>query len=287
MKIAFIGLGIMGSRMAANLLKNGVDLSVFNRSPKPIEELVKQGAKTNSDIQEVIKDADIVFTMLSTPEVVKSVMAKGNNALLNHLKKNAIWVDCSTVNPSFSRSMKTIAGHKQIRFVDAPVAGSKPQAENGELVFFTGGSEKDVQTISPYLQMMGKEVIHIGKVGQASSYKMLVNLMLAQSMIAFSEAIILGEKLGLDKSFLLDTIPDLVVSAPFTKFKAPMIFQDAYDVQFPLEWMHKDLLLASQTAYEHEQPLFLASIAKKLYAKGVKQGLGRLDFSAIHKLLKE
>jgi len=287
MKIAFIGLGIMGSRMAANLLKNGVDLSVYNRSSEAVENLVKKGAKTGSSIREVAKEADIVFTMLSTPEVVKSVMVEGSNGVLTHLKKKAIWVDCSTVNPSFSKSMKMHADQNKIRFVDAPVAGTKPQAENGELVFFVGGNDTDVQTITLYLQMMGKKVMHIGAVGKGASFKMLVNIMLAQSMIIFSEAVVLGVKIGLDKSFLLNTLPNLVVSAPFTKFKAAMISEDKYDVQFPLEWMYKDLHLAAQTAYENGQPLFLANLAKELYAKGVEQGMGRLDFSAIHKLLEK
>jgi len=287
MKIAFIGLGIMGSRMAANLLKNGVDLSVYNRSSSPVEKLIKQGAQTDSSIQEVVKEADIVFTMLSTPEVVESMMIVDDNSVLNSFKEDAIWVDCSTVNPSFSKRMKKLANERNIRFIDAPVAGTKPHAENGELVFFAGGNEIDIQSISPYLQMMGKKVMHIGEVGKGASFKMLVNIMLAQSMIIFSEAVVLGEKIGLDKSFLLDTLSNLVVSAPFTKFKAPMISADNYDVQFPLEWMHKDLHLASQTAYENDQPLFLANLAKELYAKGVEQGLGRLDFSAIHKLLEK
>ena len=286
MKVAFIGLGIMGSRMAANLLKNSIELSVYNRSPEPVEKLVKQGAKTNTSIQEVVKDANIVYTMLSTPEVVKSVMVEGNDAVLDYLKEDSIWVDCSTVNPSFSKSMEIIAKQKQIRFVDAPVAGTKPHAENGELVFFVGGNEKDIQVITPHLNMMGKKAMHIGEVSEGASFKMLVNIMLAQSMIIFSEAVVLGEKMGLDKSFLLNTLPNLVVSAPFTKFKASMISKNNYDVQFPLEWMYKDLHLASQTAYENEHPLFLANLAKELYAKGIEQGLGRLDFSAIHKLLE-
>lgn len=134
---------------------------------------------------------------------------------------------------------------------------------------------------------MGKKTMHVGAVGKGASFKMLVNILLAQSMAIFSEAILLGEKMGLDKQFLLDAIPNLVVSAPFTKFKAAMIKSDNYDVQFPLEWMHKDLQLASLTAYEHKQPLFLANLTKELYAKAIRKGYSRLDFAAIHKLLEE
>jgi len=278
MKIAFLGLGIMGSRMARNLLKNNVDISVYNRSPEPLKELAKAGAKTDSLPSQVVKDADIVFSMLSTPEAVQSVFAA--------MKKGAIWVDCSTVNPSFTKAMEVEAIARGIHFIDAPVAGTKPQAENAELVFFVGGNKKEVEEVRPYLDMMGKKVMHLGGVGQGANFKMLVNLMLAQSMIIFSETILLGEKMGLDKQFLLDTIPNLVVSAPFTKFKAEMIRQDDYGVQFPLEWMYKDLHLATLTAYEYQQPLYMANMAKELYAKATNEGLGRLDFAAIHKVLE-
>ncbi len=285
MKVSFIGLGIMGSRMAANLLKNGTDITVFNRSKDAVNRLVGQGAKTAATLTETVQDADIVFTMLSTPEVVKLIMVDSDSPVLDQMKKDAIWVDCSTVNPSFSRSMSEISMEKSIRFIDAPVAGTKPHAENAELVFFVGGDKNTVQSVEPYLDMMGRKIMHIGEVGHGASYKMLVNMMLAQSMIIFSEAVVLGEKMGLDQSFLLDTLPNLVVSAPFTKFKSAMIAKDQYDVQFPLEWMHKDLHLAATTAYENNHPLYMANLAKELYAQAVNNGMGRLDFAAIHRLL--
>ena len=286
MKIAFLGLGIMGSRMAKNLLKNKVDVSVYNRSPEPLKELAEAGAKIVNTPKQVVKDADMVFSMLSTPEAVQSVFLQEGKALAS-MKKGAIWVDCSTVNPSFTKAMEAEAIARGIHCIDAPVAGTKPHAENAELVFFVGGDKKEVEVVRPYLDMMGKKVMHLGVVGQGANFKMLVNMMLAQSMIMFSETILLGEKMGLDKQFLLDTIPNLVVAAPFTKFKAEMIRQDDYEVQFPLEWMYKDLHLATLTAYEHQQPLYLANMAKELFAKATNEGLGRLDFAAVHKVLEK
>lgn len=286
MKVAFIGLGIMGSRMAANLLKNGVDLTVYNRSTEPTEVLQAQGAKVANSANEAVAGADIVFSMLSTPEVVRYVFLEEGGAL-SSMTKGAIWADCTTVNPSFSQEALAAAQKHGIRFTDAPVAGTKPHAENAELVFFVGADESLLSTISPYLEYMGKKTIRIGQTGQGASFKMLVNIMLAQSMIIFSEAILLGEKMGIDKDFLLNTIPNLVVSAPFTKFKAEMVRQDAYDVQFPLEWMQKDLHLAAVTAYEHQQPLYLANMAKELFAAASKQGMSRLDFAAIHRYLEQ
>lgn len=285
MNITFIGLGIMGSRMAANLLKSEAKITVWNRSPEAAEELVAKGANFVAEAREAVVNADIVFSMLSTPEVVETLFF-GPKALLSRMPKKSLWVDCTTVNPSFTKRAKAAAWENSIRFLGAPVAGTKPHAEGGELVFFVGGAAADVAEIQPYLELMGKKTLHLGEEEQGAAFKMLVNIMLAQSMLIFSEAVLLGEKLGLDKDFLLNTLPGLVVSAPFTKLKAEMIRTEEYDVQFPLEWMQKDLHLASVTAYEVGQPLYLANVAKELFAGAIRAGLGREDFAAIHMYLR-
>ena len=285
MNVTFIGLGIMGSRMARNLLKNNVKLTVYNRSDEPAQLLEAQGAVRASSSTEAVQEADVVFTMLSSPEVVAEV-ATGSRGFLKGTKQNALWVDCSTVNPSFSRQMHQAAAEHNIRFLDAPVAGSKPQAEKAELVFFVGGVQSDLDEVESLLNFMSQKVMHIGETGQGSSFKMLVNALLAQSMVLFSETLLLGERMGLSRDFLLDTLPNLAVSAPFTKAKAEMIRRDDYEVQFPLELMHKDLHLAALTAYEHQQPLYLANLTKELYGRAVQAGMGRQDFAAVHRLLQ-
>lgn len=285
-KITFIGLGIMGSRMAKNLLKKeDVRLTVANRSPEPVQALIEAGATGAHSYAEAVKDADIVFTMLSKPEVVQAV-AFGEDGFLRHMHPNALWVDCSTVNPSFTLESAKQASAIAIRFLGAPVAGTKPHAENAQLTFFVGGEKTDVEEAQPYMEAMGQKVLHIGGSEKGAAFKMLVNGLLAQSMLMFSETVLMGEKMGLDRDFLLNTLPGLVVSAPFTKFKAEMIRSGDYDVQFPLELMQKDMHLLTQTAYEKEQPLFLANLTKEVYAAAVKNGLGRLDFAAIHQYLE-
>ncbi len=224
--------------------------------------------------------------MLSNPEVVEKVFLAESGAL-EAMKSNAIWVDCSTVNPSFSLRAKTASEKVNVRFLDAPVAGTLPHAAKAELVFFVGGEAAILSEVESLLNYMGKKVIHIGESGKGSSFKMLVNIMLAQSMLIFSEAVLLGEKMGMSKEFLLNTIPNLVVAAPFTQFKAEMVKSGSYDVQFPLELMHKDLHLAALSAYELNQPLYLANLAKELFAEANHKGMGRLDFAAIHKFLEE
>lgn len=284
MHIAFIGLGIMGSRMATNLLRHGADLTVYNRSPAPTRALGELGAKISASANDAIDGADIVFTMLSKPEVVAEV-AFGDEGFLASMKSGALWVDCSTVNPSFSQESAVAANAHGIRFLDAPVAGSAPQAGKGELAFFVGGETADVKEAEEAIGYMGSKLIHVGEVGSGSSLKMLVNSLLAQSMLVFAETLALGEKMGLSRDFLLDTLPNLPVSAPFLKAKAEMIRTRDFSVQFPLELMHKDLHLATLTAYEHSQPMHLANASKELYAAARLEGLGREDFASIYKYL--
>ncbi|WP_319577028.1 NAD(P)-dependent oxidoreductase [uncultured Desulfobacter sp.] len=285
MELAFIGLGIMGSRMAANLLKKNKTLTVFNRSVPPIQELVTQGAVAADSYRNAVEDADVVFTMLASPEVVETV-AFSEEGFVSAMKKNAIWVDCSTVNPSFSRKSFLMAKECGIRFMDAPVSGSKPNAENADLAFFVGAEKGDLDVVKFLLEHMGKKVTHVGEPGKGTALKMLVNSLLAQSMLMLSENILLGETLGFSRDFLLDVLPNMSVCAPFTQAKAEMIRKDDFEVQFPLEWMHKDLHLAALTAYEAGQPLPLANSAKEIYAAAKQDGLGRKDFSAIYQFMK-
>lgn len=284
MKISFIGLGIMGSRMAANLLKEGFELTIWNRTAAAANTPELAQATVADTLTGAVAGAEVVFSMLSTPEAVASCFF-GKTGALATMEQGALWVDCSTVDPAFARRAHAEADAHGVRFIDAPVAGSKPQAEGAQLAFFVGADAPTIAPLRPYLDAMGAKVIPFGTVGQGVAFKMVVNMMLAQSMVVFSEAILLGQSLGLDREFLLNTIPNLPVIAPFTKFKADAVRHDDYPVNFPLELILKDLHLATTSAYEVGQPLPLANLTKELYAAAKRAGHGRADFAAIHRTL--
>ena len=286
MKIAFIGLGIMGSRMAKNLVKKYPDLTVYNRTRSAADELVKMGATAAASAAEAVKEADVVFTMLSTPGVVKD-LAFGDSGFVKHMKRDALWIDCTTVDPGFSRDVASKARSHNVRFIDAPVAGSKIPAEKGELVFLVGGAAHDMQEVQSCLDLMGSKTIHAGDTGMGTSLKMLVNSLLAQSMAVFAESVVLGEKMGFARNFLLEFLPALPVTAPFLKSKAEKIKSNDYSVEFPLEWMQKDLHLLGLTAYDNGVPQFMASVAGEIYASAKAEGFARDDFSAIIKSLEK
>ncbi len=287
MKIGFIGLGIMGSRMAANLQKKGHELVVYNRTKQKAETLVANGALWAPTPLDVAKQVTIIFTMLAKPDAVAETALLGKYGFLNHLVDKSLWIDCSTVNPSFSRLLASEAKQRRVRFIDAPVGGSKGPAEQGQLLFFVGGESGDVEEARPLLDAMGKAVYHIGGHGMGSSMKMVNNLILAQAMLAFSEAAVFGETLGISKDMLFDTILGSPVAAPFLAFKRGKIETGTFDAEFPLQWMHKDLQLAADTAYEAGVAIPAANVVKEIYALAVRNGLGEQDFSAVYKILNE
>lgn len=287
MKVSFLGLGIMGSRMAKNLLQNGVDLTVWNRSPEPREKLAKAGAKTAATAAAAAAEADLVISMLATPEVVDEVIITGG--VLGALPKGAIWADASTVNPSFASTCARAAEQAGLRYLGIPVAGTRGPAEKGELKVLVGGPKATLEEVRSVLDGFSSGIIHVGEgYDRGAAFKILVNGMLAQSMLVFSETVLLGEAMGLDRDFLLKALSGLPVIAPFVGMKTEMIKSNDYaDAAFPLELMHKDLHLAVQTAYEVDQPVFLASMARELYGQAKQSGRGREDFAGIHGYLAE
>ena len=283
MKIGFIGLGIMGSRMAANLLQGGVELVVHNRTKDKATALLEQGAIWVDSPSEM-GSVDIVFTMLAHPEAVAAT-ALGPDGFLEHLQPNTLWIDCSTVNPTFAREMVAAAQARSIRHIDAPVAGTKPQAQNAELVFIVGGEPSDVAEADPYFKLMGQRVAHVGGHGMGVSLKVVVNSMLGASMAIFAESMALGQALGLSQEMLLNTLVGSAVAAPFLAGKRPKIEQDDYEAQFPLRWMQKDMHLASVAAFEAGAAMPVANATKELYRLADQNGLGDEDFCAIYKFL--
>jgi 3-hydroxyisobutyrate dehydrogenase/glyoxylate/succinic semialdehyde reductase len=286
MHLGFIGTGIMGSRMAANLQKHGCQLVVHNRTREKAEALLHNGATWAATPAAVAEQVDVLFTMLAHPAAVQET-ALGPDGFLDHLSPDALWVDCTTANPSFSRSMAEAARQRQIRFVEAPGGGTKQPAEAGTLVFIVGGDTEDVETCRPWFEMMGSRIVHAGPHGMATSLKLVLNHLLATSMAAFAEGLTLGQALGLPKEMLLNILLGTPVVAPFVSEKRYKLEQDDYEADFPLRWMQKDLQMTAVAAYEAGVSMPLSNVAKEVYQLAVRHGLGEEDFSAIYSFLHE
>jgi 3-hydroxyisobutyrate dehydrogenase-like beta-hydroxyacid dehydrogenase len=284
MKIGFIGLGIMGSRMAANLQKNGHSLVLFNRTRAKAEPLLGPCGTFSDSPSKLAEEVETLFTMLADPDAVEQA-ALGTDGFLDHLKPNALWVDCSSVNPSFSRKMATEAARRQVRFVDAPVTGSAVPAADAKLIFWVGADPADLETLRPLLLCMGNKIVHAGAQGTGASMKMVVNLLLGTGMAAFAEAMALGEGLAISRKVLFDSLLDTPVVAPFLKSKRAKIEKGSYEAEFPLRWMQKDMHLATVSAYESGVAVPVTNIAKEIYRLAMRGGHDREDFSVVYQFL--
>ena len=280
--------------MAANLQKNGYELVVFNRTRRKAEPLIINGATWAATPAEVAKQVNVLITMLSTPDAVAE-MALGKNGFLGCLGTNALWmdgkqalwIDCSTVDPAFSRYMADEAHAYKVRLLDAPVDGSKALAEKGQLVFLAGGEVADLNDAKPILDAMGKSIVHAGGHGMGSAMKLMNVLIMAQAMFAVSEGIVFGLSLGIRKETVFDAILHSPSAAPWLAGKRTKIEYGIFDPDVPLKWMHRDLQLTAAAARETGAALPATNLVKEFYTLAMRAGLGEQDISAVYKILSD
>jgi 3-hydroxyisobutyrate dehydrogenase/glyoxylate/succinic semialdehyde reductase len=287
MKIGFIGLGIMGSRMASNLQKKGHKLIIHNRNKRKAESLIANGATWAATPAEMAQQAEVIITMLAKPDVVEAMALHQESGFLNRLGENTLWIDCSTVNPSFSKLMANEAKQRKVRFLDAPVMGSRVPAEQGQLLFFVGGDKVDIEEARPLFEAMGRTVVPVGGHGMGSAMKIVNNIMIAQAIVAFSESVVLGLSLGIPRDMLFSAIANSPVFAPVLAVRRTKIESGTFDPDFHLKWMYKDLQLAADTAYETGVAMPATNIVKEIFALAVRDGLGEQDISAVFKILSK
>jgi 3-hydroxyisobutyrate dehydrogenase/glyoxylate/succinic semialdehyde reductase len=283
MDVAFLGMGIMGSRMAANLAKAGHKVRVWNRTPERAAALVESGCSLAASPRLAAEGAEVVFTMLSDPEALRQV-AFGAQGFLDAMTHGTIWVDHSTVDPTTSRQMGANATNRGLRFLDIPVSGSSGAADAAKLVFFAGGEGSDLEKISPLLFAMGARIVHAGPVGAGASLKLINNAFLAQAQAAWSESLGLAERLGLSSTTVHDAILPTHVAPPFLSLKRAKIEGRDWAAEFPLKHALKDVRLALAAARESGLHLRQLEASEELYAQAVSQGLGDSDISAVHEV---
>ena len=284
MKTGFIGLGIMGSRMAANLQRQGYSLVLFNRTRAKAEPLLGPCGTFADSPATLAKQVDVLFTMLPHPDAIEQV-ALGDDGFLDHLRSNAVWIDCSSANPSFSKKMAAEAARRGVRFVDAPVTGSAVPAAEAKLVFWVGAESADLEAIRSLLLCMGNKIVHVGGHGMGTAMKVVVNLLLGNAMAAFAEGMALGEGLGISRNVLFDSLLGTPAVAPFLASKRAKIESGNYKAEFPLRWQQKDLHLAAVSAFESGVAMPVTNAAKELYRLAMREGHASQDFSAIYDYL--
>ncbi|XP_022956320.1 glyoxylate/succinic semialdehyde reductase 2, chloroplastic-like [Cucurbita moschata] len=285
LRVGFLGLGIMGSPMAENLVKSGYDVTVWNRTKSKCDPLINLGAKYQPSPQKVAASCDVTFAMLADPESALDV-AVGENGAVSGLSPGKGYVDVSTVDAATSNLVSARIKDTGALFLEAPVSGSKKPAEDGQLIFLTAGDKALYERVAPLLDIMGKSKFYLGEVGNGAAMKLVVNMIMGSMMASFSEGLLLSEKVGLDPSILVQVVSQGAISAPMYSLKGPSMIQSLYPTAFPLKHQQKDLRLALGLAESVSQPTPIAAAANEVYKVAKSHGLGDQDFSAVIESLK-
>ena len=282
MRVAFLGLGIMGQPMAANLVKGGHEITVWNRTPgKHVE-----GARSAASPAEAARDREVVWMCVSDTAAVEQVLF-GQQGVESSLTAGMVIADSSTISPSATRQFAQRVRGRGVDWVDAPMTGSKMGAANRALIFMVGGDQAVLDKIKPLFEAMGKQVFRMGETGKGQAAKLTMNLQIALIYEGFAEALTLATKLGVDAATLIPLVQATMVRSGVVDYKAPFILHRDFSANFPLRLMHKDIRLALEAARESRVRLPGLEAVEEVYDLASEEGQQDLDYAATLTLLEK
>ena len=278
--VGFIGLGLMGRPMAANLLKAGHEVTVWNRTASRADSLVEQGAKRAATPRDLAAASEVIITIVSDPPALESVYW-GEAGVFSGLRRGSLLVESSTVHPNLEKRAAAAAASAGCEFLEAPVTGGTWGAEKGELVFMVGGEAQTLKRAEPVLGVMGKRWFHVGPIGAGQTVKVAMNLLLALEVEAFAEALALVTRAGIPGEHLFEIMQSSMGRSGLLDIKGAMMLKGEYKPSFPLRLMHKDMGIALDLANQLGVPLPSGAVTREILSavKGaVKEDV---DFSAL------
>ena len=285
-KVAILGLGLMGSAIAQNLLSKNYEVHAYNRTQEKAKALAEKGAIVHATPRDAVaRGVDVAITMVTDHEAVRDV-AMGRDGFLDGMKKGSAWIDMSTILPEASIEQATECERRGIERLDAPVIGSPQQAARGELTLVVGGRKEVFDKYLSLMREFGKEVIFMGSHGTGHKTKLAFNLYLAILSAGFSEALTLAKRLGIEAKDFVDVINKSPHRNHFTETKGPRVCRNEFPPSFTLKMMRKDLTLVQDEATAKWISLPVTSTVMALYAAAINQGLSELDYSSIALLLQ-
>jgi 2-hydroxy-3-oxopropionate reductase len=284
--VGFIGLGIMGRPMAKNLLEAGYELVVHNRSPEKAEELANEGATAAGSPREVAEKCGIVVTMLPDSPQVEEVLA-GEGGVFEGIGEGALIVDMSTISPVVTEELAALAKDRGASLLDAPVSGGDVGAIDGTLSIMVGGSEEDFERAKPLFEVMGKTVTHVGPTGAGQVTKAANQIVVALTIEAVSEALVLGSAGGVPPEKILDVLGGGLAGNKVMEVKREKFLSHTFDPGFRSELHHKDLGIALAAGREYGVALPVTAIVDQMLLTMKRRGWGEEDHSALLKIVED
>jgi 2-hydroxy-3-oxopropionate reductase len=285
-KIGFIGLGVMGDPMARNLLDAGHTLVVHSRSPEPVEALAEAGAETASGPREVAEQTNVVITMLPDSPAVEAVVL-GEDGVLAGASEGDLLIDMSTIHPMVSVAVAEAAGERGVAALDAPVSGGDVGAQQGALSIMVGGEEDAFERARPIFEVLGKTITHVGDAGAGQVVKACNQVVVAITIAAVSEALVLGEKAGVDPELILDVLGGGLAQNKVMEMRRSNFLEHDFTPGFRIDLHHKDLDIALGSGDEFGVPLPVTSLVQQHMRALRAKGHGGDDHSGLIQLVEE
>jgi len=278
--VAILGLGTMGGGMAANLLKAGFSLTVYNRTAAKAQPLVDAGARLAATPAEAAKGASVVVAMLADDAASRAVWL-GDDGALQAASDGAVLIEASTVSPAWISDLAGLAAQRGLEFLDAPVTGSRMQAQGGQLTFLVGGSEKTLEAVTPVLKSMSKEIVHLGPIGSGAKLKLINNFLCGVQVASLAEGLAWIERSGLNREKALAFLKAGAPGSPLLSAISTRMVDHSYAVNFLLRLMAKDLLYAQNEATQCDVDLTMAETARTLFEAAAAKGYGDEDMASV------
>jgi 3-hydroxyisobutyrate dehydrogenase len=278
--VAVLGLGTMGSGMARRLLGAGFAVTVYNRTPARAEALASAGAKVAATPREAATNADVVVAMLADDAASRSAWT-GENGALAGVKKSAVLVDSSTLSVAWAKELAAAAQAHGCAFLDAPVTGSKPQANSGELLFLVGGDTAVLESVRHVLAPMSRGAVHMGPNGSGARMKLINNFVCGVQAASLAEAIAVIERSGLDRAQALDVLGNGAPGSPLVRSLGTRMANRDYQTNFAVDLMVKDLTYAINEGRSHGVDLDTAAAGLRAFQRASKTGRGADDISSV------
>jgi 2-hydroxy-3-oxopropionate reductase len=285
-RVGFIGLGIMGKPMARNLMQSGYELTVHNRSPEKAEELGKEGASVAATPKEVAQKSDVVITMLPDSPQVREVVA-GEDGVLEGISEGALLIDMSTISPVVTEELAEAVKEKGASMLDAPVSGGDVGAIEGTLSIMVGGEKQDFERAKPLFEAMGKTITHVGPVGAGQVTKAANQVVVALTIEAVSEALVLGSAGGVSPEKVLDVLSGGLAGNKVMEVKREKFLSREFEPGGKVEFHHKDLGIALAAGREYGVALPATAVVDQLFEALMTRGRGGWDHSALLTIIED
>jgi 3-hydroxyisobutyrate dehydrogenase-like beta-hydroxyacid dehydrogenase len=285
-RVAFIGLGIMGSRMAANLVRAGFEVTVYNRTAAKAETFAAEhGVRAATSPGDAATGADFVITMVVDAAQVESVLL-GPDGVATTAAPGTLLIDCSTIGPAATRRLGQQLAQRDLALIDAPVTGSSPKAQDGTLTFMVGAPEEQFVAVKPLLEAMGAVIVHAGPLGHGQMVKVVNNAVAAANASVLGQALLVGAKAGIDLDALIEVMSSGSGGSAMLNLKAGPMREHDYSTLFKLEHMLKDVRLCLEEGQDLGVPFPAAAEVREVLTAGMGRGLGDADFAALIEVLE-